>query len=54
MNIMLFWLISSKTVTMVTKNNNQISSYTSAYDVDAGEGVLYNETRMMMYHVIRK
>jgi hypothetical protein len=53
-NIMLTWLIVSKTITMVTKDNNQISSYTSAFDVDSGQEVLYNETRMMMYHVIRK
>ena len=52
--IIMTWLILSKTITMVTKDNNQISSYTSAYDVDSGKEVLYNETRMMMYHVIRK
>ena len=39
---------------MVTKSNNSISSYTSSYDVDNGAPTTYNETKMLMYHVIRK
>lgn len=53
-NICLFTMIISKTHTMVTKNNNQISSYTTAFDVDKHGAVMYNETKMVMYWVLRK
>ena len=36
-NLMLAWLIISKTTMMVTKGNNQISSYTQGFNVDDGE-----------------
>ena len=39
---------------MIAKQNNQISSYTSAYNVDDNSGVNFNETKMLTYHVLRK
>lgn len=53
-NICLTYMIVSRTITMVTKDANQISSYTTAFDVDSLKAINYNETQMIMYHVLKK
>ena len=51
---MLVWLILDRMIPMITKGNNSILSFSSAFIVDDGPELKYNETRMLMYHVIRK
>ena len=47
-------LILFKTTTMILKEDNKVTSYTSAYDVDGNNGINYNQTKMLTYHVLRK
>jgi hypothetical protein len=39
---------------MFGKGNNQISSYKTAYDVNNLNGVHYNESDLVIYHVLKK
>ena len=39
---------------MFLKQDDQISSYKTAYDVDKGNGFKYKESSMLTYHVIEK
>ena len=50
----LFSLILFKIMVMVTRNNNSITSYSSAFDVDEGKGIDIKQLEMTNYHVIRK
>ena len=52
--ISLLDIILNKCLTMVFRNNNNISKYSANYDVDANNGVNLNETSMFTYFVLRK
>ena len=50
----LFSLILIKLIIMLTKGNNSITSYSSAFNVDDGDGVDIKKLEMTNYHIIRK
>jgi hypothetical protein len=52
--VCLFWLIGFKLYQMITKGNNSITSYSSAYDVDQSSGIDIKQLKMLNYHVIHK
>ena len=47
-------IVFNMCLTMVFRDNNNISAYTASYDVEKNEGVNLNETEMLTYHVLRK
>ena len=51
---MLLDIISDKFIVMITKDNNNISSYTAHYDVETSKGIDLNKTELFTYHVLRK
>ena len=52
--ISLIDIVLNMFLTMVFRNNNNISKYSASYDVEMNEGVNYNETNLVTYFILRK
>ena len=52
--ISLLDIVLNMFLTMIFRNNNNISKYSASYDVDKNNGVNFNETSMVTYFVLRK
>jgi len=39
---------------MFLRDNNSITTYSEYYDVEHGDGIHMNETKMFVYHVLKK
>ena len=52
--ISLLDLITTKFLDMLLRDNNNIKTYSESYDADLGEGVDFNQTSMLLYHVLQK
>ena len=47
-------IVVNKFLAMHLHDHNQISMYISHYDVDEGDGIHFNQTKMHVYHVLKK
>jgi hypothetical protein len=39
---------------MFMRDNNSITTYSEYYDVEHGDGIYMNDTKMFVYHVLKK
>ena len=52
--VSIFDIVVNKFLTMYMRDHNQISMYTEHYNVDEGDGIHFNQTKMQVYHVLKK
>jgi hypothetical protein len=47
-------IVVNKFLTMSLRDNSKISMYTEHYNVEEGDGIHFNQTKMQVYHVLKK